>query len=38
MISAEILYRFVVLKTYVEGLSDNQIGALKGYYRKKVKE
>jgi phage regulator Rha-like protein len=37
MISAEILYRFVVLKTYLEGLSDNQIGALKGYYRKQVK-
>ncbi|MFZ3231813.1 MAG: Rha family transcriptional regulator [Pseudobdellovibrio sp.] len=33
-ISAEILYRFFVLKTYVKGLSENQIGAIKGYYRK----
>lgn len=38
MISAEILYRFFVLKSYVEGLSKNQIGALKGYYRKKMKD
>ena len=37
-ISAEILYRFFILKTYVEGLTDNQIGALKGYYRKQMKE
>jgi len=37
-ISAEILYRFFILKTYVEGLTENQIGALKGYYRKKMKE
>lgn len=35
-ISAEILYRFFILKTYVEGLSENQIGALKGYYRKQI--
>ena len=38
MISADILYRFFVLKSYVEGLSDNQIGALKGYYRKRMDE
>lgn len=38
MISAEILYRFFVLKTYVEGLNDNQVGALKVYYRKKMKD
>lgn len=38
MISAEILYRFFILKTYVEGLSEDQIGALKGYYRKQMKE
>ena len=37
-ISAEILYRFFILKTYVEGLTENQIGALKGYYRKRMKE
>jgi phage regulator Rha-like protein len=35
-ISAEILYRFFVLKTYVAGLNDNQIGAIKGYYRKRM--
>lgn len=37
-ISAEILYRFFVLKTYVKGLSDAQIGAIRGYYRKQMKE
>lgn len=37
-ISAEILYRFFILKTYVDGLSENQIGELKGYYRKRMKE
>ena len=35
-ISAEILYRFFILKSYVSGLSKNQIGALKGYYRKRM--
>lgn len=35
-ISAEILYRFFILKTYVEGLNDRQIGAIKGYYRKQM--
>lgn len=38
MISAEILYRFFVLKTYLDGLNENQIGALKGYYRKQMKD
>jgi phage regulator Rha-like protein len=37
-ISAEILYRFFILKTYLDGLNDHQIGALKGYYRKRMKE
>lgn len=37
-ISAEILYRFFILKTYLSGLTENQIGALKGYYRKKMKD
>lgn len=37
-ISAEILYRFIVLKNYLEGLNENQIGALKGYYRKRIDE
>ena len=36
-ISAEILYRFFVLKTYVTGLSESQIGAIRGYYRKRIK-
>lgn len=36
-ISAEILYRFFVLNTYVKGLTDMQIGAIKGYYRKHIK-
>lgn len=38
LISAEILYRFFILKNYLEGLSENQIGALKGYYRKRMKD
>ena len=38
MISAEILYRFFILKSYVEGLTENQIGALKGFYRKRIDE
>jgi phage regulator Rha-like protein len=37
-ISAEILYRFFILKTYVEGLNDRQIGAIKGYYRKQMRQ
>ncbi len=37
LISAEILYRFFVLKTYLSGLSENQIGAIKGHYREKIK-
>ncbi len=36
-ISAEILYRFFVLQTYLKGLTDNQIGAIKGYYRQQIK-
>lgn len=38
LISAEILYRFFILKTYIDGLSENQIGALKGYYRKRMRD
>ena len=38
LISAEILYRFYILKTYLSGLTENQIGALKGYYRKRLKD
>jgi hypothetical protein len=31
-----ILYRFFILKSYIAGLNENQIGALKGYYRKRM--
>lgn len=37
-ISAEILYRFLILKTYVCGLNQKQLGAIKGYYRSQIKE
>ncbi len=37
-ISAEILYRFFILKTYLDGLNERQIGAIRGYYRKKMKD
>ncbi len=37
LISAEILYRFFILKTYLTGMGQNQIGAIKGHYRKKMK-
>jgi phage regulator Rha-like protein len=37
-ISAEILYRFFILKTYLVGLNESPIGALKGYYRQKMKD
>jgi phage regulator Rha-like protein len=37
-ISAEILYRFFILKTYLFGLNERQIGAIKGYYRQKMKD
>ena len=36
-ISAEILYRFFILKTYIGGLTNEQTNALKGYYRQKMK-
>lgn len=36
LISAEILYRFFVLKTYLTDLTQNQIGAIKGHYQKKA--
>ncbi len=36
-ISAEILYRFFILKTYVAGLNERQIGAIRGYYRQHMK-
>ncbi|WPU63270.1 Rha family transcriptional regulator [Peredibacter starrii] len=37
LISADILYRFFILKTYLSGMSENQIGAIRGNYRKKMK-
>ncbi len=36
LISAEILYRFFILKTYLNDLSDKQIGAIRGHYRKRM--
>lgn len=36
-ISAEILYRFFILKTYLSHLNENQIGAIRGHYRKRMK-
>lgn len=36
-ISAEILYRFFILQTYLKGLTPMQIGAIKGYYRNHIK-
>lgn len=35
-ISAEILYHFFILKSYISGLSGNQLNVLKGYYREKM--
>ncbi len=37
LISAEILYRFFFLKTYLTDVSKNQIGAIRGQYQKKMK-
>jgi hypothetical protein len=37
LISAEILYRFFILKTYLSEMSENQIGAIRGNYRKMIK-
>lgn len=36
MISAEILYRFFILKSYLLNMNKKQIGAIKGHYRKKM--
>lgn len=36
-ISAEILYHFFILKNYLACLNQNQIGAIRGHYRKKLK-
>ncbi len=37
LISAEILYRFFILKTYLSNLNQNQIEVIRGYYKKKMK-
>jgi phage regulator Rha-like protein len=37
LISAEILYRFFILKTYLTAMSKNQIAAIRGHYQKKMK-
>ena len=36
LISAEILYRFFILKTYLADMTEHQIGAIRGHYRKKM--
>lgn len=33
LISAEIIYQFFVMKSYLTGLNKDQLGALRGYYR-----
>lgn len=38
IISAEILYRFFILKTYLSGMNERQIGAIRGHYRKQMKD
>jgi len=38
LVSAEIIYHFFILKNYLSGMSIAQIGAIRGYYRKKLKE
>ncbi len=35
-LSAAILYRFFILKTYVTGLMESQFGVIRGYYRKRL--
>ncbi len=37
IISAEIIYRFFILKTYLVGMNENQIRAIKGHYRNRMK-
>ncbi len=37
LISAEIIYRFFILKTYLEGMNERQLGAIRGHYRKLMK-
>lgn len=37
LISAEILYRFFILKSYLTNMSKNQIGAIRGHYQNKMK-
>lgn len=36
LVSAEIIYRFFILKTYIKGLTESQVGALRGYCRKRM--
>jgi phage regulator Rha-like protein len=37
LISAEILYRFFILKSYLANMNKNQIGAIRGHYQRKMK-
>lgn len=36
-IYVEIIFRFFILKLYFSGISENQIGAIRWYYRQKMK-
>ncbi len=36
LVSAEIIYHFFILKNYLSGMTIQQIGAIRGYYRKKI--
>ncbi len=38
LVSAEIIYHFFILKNYLGGMTIQQIGAIRGYYRKKINE
>lgn len=38
LVSAEIIYHFFILKNYLSGMSTEQIGAIRGYYRKKLND
>lgn len=38
LVSAEIIYHFFIVKSYLSGMTIQQIGAIRGYYRRKIKE
>jgi phage regulator Rha-like protein len=37
LVSAEIIYHFFILKNYLAAMSTEQIGAIRGHYRKKLR-